>query len=158
MGYIESSLLPGERIVARAHLHRVVFTKPVLVALIGAGILWLQPATGAIITLIALAMTIPPFVNARTSEFGVTDKRVVIKVGVVRRRTIELLLRQIEAIAVDQSVMGRMLNYGTITLTGTGGVKEAFPNIARPLDFRRHVHAQSVTEDGTSPGASQRST
>jgi len=147
MGYIESSLLPGERIVARAHVHRIVFAKALAVALVGALALYFQPAAGAIVIVIGLAMAIPPLITAKSSEFGVTDKRVVIKVGVIRRRTIELLLRQIEAISVDQSVPGRMLNYGSITLTGTGGVKEVFHNIARPLEFRRYIQGQSVEED-----------
>lgn len=158
MGYIESSLLPGEMIVARARLHRIVFAKAVAVAVVGAVVLWFQPAAGAIVVLLALVMSIPPFVTLKTSEFGVTDKRVVIKVGLIRRRTIELLLRQIEAISVDQSVMGRIFNYGSITLTGTGGVKEVFHNIARPLEFRRHVQAQSVTEDAKLTATEHRGT
>lgn len=147
MGYIESSLLPGERVVARARLHWIVFAKALLAGLVGVAVLYWQPVAGAIIIAVGLVMAVPPLVTSKSSEFGVTDKRVVIKVGVVRRRTIELLLRQIEAISVDQTVTGRIFNYGSITLTGTGGVKEVFHNIAAPLEFRRHVQAQSVHED-----------
>jgi uncharacterized membrane protein YdbT with pleckstrin-like domain len=158
MGYLDSSLLPGEHVVARARVHRVVFTKAAIVAIAGAVVLWFQPAAGAVVALIALAMTIPPYITARTSEFGITDKRVIIKVGLVRRRTIELLLRQIEAISVDQTVAGRLLNYGSVTLSGTGGIREVFHNIARPLEFRRHIQGASVKEDeltgATAPDAS----
>ena len=147
MGYIESSLLPGEHIVARAHLHRIVFLKALIVGVAGVALLYWQPAVGAVITLVGLVMAIPPFITSKSSEFGVTDKRVVIKIGVVRRRTVELLLRQIEAISVDQTVAGRILDYGSITLSGTGGVKETFQNIARPLEFRRHIQSQNVAED-----------
>ena len=161
MGYIDSSLLPGEAVVARARLHRVVFAKAALVAVVGLIALYLSATrddvsviVGGVILVVALAMAIPPLVTSMTSEFGVTDKRVVIKVGMIRRRTVELLLRQIEAISVDQTVTGRMLNYGTITLTGTGGVKEEFHNIARPLEFRRAVHGQSVKDDAASASSS----
>lgn len=147
MGYIESSLLPGERIVARAHLHRIVFLKALIAGVTGVAVMYWQPAAGAAIAVAGLAMAIPPFITAKSSEFGVTDKRVVIKTGVVRRRTVELLLRQIEAISVDQTVAGRLFNFGSITLSGTGGVKETFENIARPLEFRRHIQAQNVAED-----------
>lgn len=147
MGYIESSLLPGERVIARAHLHRIVFLKAVIVAAAGVALVYWQPLAGAVVAIFGLAMAVPPFITAKSSEFGVTDKRVVIKTGVVRRRTVELLLRQIEAISVDQTVSGRILNYGSITLSGTGGVKETFQNIARPLEFRRHIQGQSVTEE-----------
>ena len=78
-------------------------------------------------------------IDYATSEFGVTNKRVFIKVGFLRRKTLELLLRHVEAISVDQSVMGRLLNYGSVTLTGTGGVREVFHNISKPLEFRRQI-------------------
>jgi hypothetical protein len=78
----------------------------------------------------------------------VTDKRVIIKVGWIQRRTLETMLGKVEGIGVDQTVIGRMLNFGTITVTGTGGTQERFTNIAAPLEFRRQVQAQvSATEE-----------
>lgn len=82
------------------------------------------------------------YITHKTSEFAVTDRRVVIKVGWIQRRTLETMLNKVEGIGVDQSIMGRMLGYGTITVTGTGGTKEPFTNIANPLEFRRQVQAQ----------------
>ena len=143
MGYIESNLLNDERVVHRATLHWLIFWKAALVAAAGAALLAIQPVVGAIVLLIGLMMAVPPLVASKTSEFGVTTRRVIIKTGFVRRRTLELLLRQVEAISVDQSLMGRMLNYGSVTLSGTGGVREIFHNIAAPLEFRRQI--QSLT-------------
>jgi uncharacterized membrane protein YdbT with pleckstrin-like domain len=98
------------------------------------------------------------------SEFAVTGKRVIIKVGVIRRRTLETMLSKVEAIEVDQTVVGRMLNYGTLIVTGTGGTKEAFKRISHPLEFRRQVQAAvSSAEDargyiapGSAAGAADR--
>jgi uncharacterized membrane protein YdbT with pleckstrin-like domain len=73
----------------------------------------------------------------------VTTKRVIIKVGLVRRRSVELLLRQVEAIRVEQGILGRILGYGTIIVGGTGGTAEPFSEIAAPLEFRRQVQMQS---------------
>lgn len=162
MSYLDSSLLPGERVVARARLHPIVYLRAAGVALAGVALLVtaaytdLPVAVGAAVVLVGVLFAVPPWIDARTSEFGVTDKRVVIKVGLVRRRTLELLLRQIEAISVDQSVPGRVFNYGTVSLTGTGGVKETFHAIARPLEFRRAIQAQSVSGDGPASGAAVR--
>ena len=77
-----------------------------------------------------------------SSEFAVTDKRVIVKIGWIRRRTMETMLNNVEAIGADQGVMARILGFGTITVTGTGGTKETFANIARPLEFRRQVQGQ----------------
>ena len=83
-----------------------------------------------------------PLVAYWTTEFGVTNKRMIVKVGFIRRRTLELLLRQVEALSVDQSLSGRMLDYGTITLSGTGGVREVFHRVREPLELRRRIQGQ----------------
>jgi uncharacterized membrane protein YdbT with pleckstrin-like domain len=143
MGYIESNLLPGETVVQRARLHWIVFLKAVAVVIVGVALLFLQPIVGAVVIGVGLLMAVPPWLERLTSEFGVTSKRVIIKVGLIQRRTLELLIRQVEAISVDQSLTGRILDFGTITLTGTGGVKETFHNIANPLEFRRSIQSLS---------------
>jgi len=143
MGYIEANLLSDEKVVYKARLHWLIFGKALLVAAAGMVLLAVEPTIGTLVVLVGVILALPPFVARKTSEFGVTSRRVIIKVGLVRRRTLELLLRQVEAIAVDQSIMGRMFNYGSITLTGTGGVREVFHDVAAPLEFRRQI--QSLT-------------
>ena len=145
MGYIEANLLPGETVVQRARLHWIVFLKAIAVAVVGLAVLIIQPLVGGVIVGIGLLMALPPWLARTTSEFGVTSKRVIIKVGLIQRRTLELLIRQVEAISVDQSLTGRIFNFGTITLTGTGGVKETFHNIANPLEFRRSIQSLSAS-------------
>ena len=145
MGYIESNLLPGESVVQRARLHWIVFLKAVAVVVVGLALLFLQPIVGAVVIGVGLLMAVPPWLERLTSEFGVTSKRVIIKVGLIQRRTLELLIRQVEAISVDQSLTGRIFDFGTITLTGTGGVKETFHNIANPLEFRRSIQSLSAS-------------
>jgi uncharacterized membrane protein YdbT with pleckstrin-like domain len=144
MGYIEANLLPGETVVQRARLHWIVFLKAIAVAVVGLGLLFFQPIVGAVVIAVGILMAIPPWLERLTSEFGVTSKRVIIKVGLIQRRTLELLIRQVEAISVDQSLTGRIFNFGTITLSGTGGVRETFHNISNPLEFRRSIQSLST--------------
>ena len=145
MGYIEANLLPGETVVQRARLHWIVFLKAGAVFIVGLALLYFDPKLiGLVVMAVGLIMALPPWISRVSSEFGVTSKRVIIKVGVIQRRTLELLIRQVEAISVDQSLTGRMLNFGTITLTGTGGVKETFHNISHPLEFRRSIQSLST--------------
>jgi uncharacterized membrane protein YdbT with pleckstrin-like domain len=157
MSYVEKHLLPGEEVRYRAHLHRVGFTGAYTIAGI-AGLtmvsLFLFPDTfprlwvGAGLALVAAAAVGWAEVRYRASEFAVTNKRVVIKIGWIKRRTIETLLSKVESIGVEQGISGRMVNRGTIVVTGTGGTEERFANIADPLEFRRQVQAQvSADED-----------
>ena len=144
MGYVDSSLLPDEQIVYKATLHWTIFWQCWVIILIGIVSLIFQPIVGGLIIFVGLLVGLRKFIEYKTSEFAVTTKRVIIKVGVFRRRTLELLLRQVEAISVEQTVLGRMLGYGSVTLTGTGGVREVFHNISSPLEFRRQIHSQAT--------------
>ena len=144
MGYIEANLLPDETVVLRARLHWLIFGKATLVVALGMILLAVEPTVGTLVVLVGLVMSLPAWIAYKTSEFGVTTKRVIVKVGLVQRQTLELLLRQVEAISVDQSIMGRMFNYGSVTLSGTGGVRGVFHNIAEPLEFRRKIQSQTA--------------
>jgi uncharacterized membrane protein YdbT with pleckstrin-like domain len=144
MGYIEANLLPEETVVHKATLHWMIFGKAMLVVILGIVLLAVEPTIGALVDAVGLVMALPALIAYKTSEFGVTTKRVIVKVGFVQRRTLELLLRQVEAISVEQNIMGRILNYGSITLSGTGGVREVFHNIAAPLEFRRRIQSQTA--------------
>ncbi len=134
--------------VYRARLHWIVFVKAVVVVALGLALLFvLGPGArwvGGAVVVVGLLLLVPPLVAYRTTEFGVTNKRVIVKTGFIRRHTLELLLRQVEAISVDQSLTGRLLGFGSITLTGTGGVREEFHRVVNPLDFRRRIQAQTA--------------
>jgi uncharacterized membrane protein YdbT with pleckstrin-like domain len=144
MGYIESNLLPDEQVVYKATLHWKIFLKSFSTLVAGTFLLVVEPISAGIVIFIGLLLGSYAFIEYKTSEFGVTTKRVIIKMGLLRRKTLELLLRQVEAISVEQSVLGRIFGFGSLTLTGTGGVKEVFHNISSPLEFRRRIHGQAV--------------
>ena len=132
MNYIESNLMAGEKIVGRAHLHWIIFFWPAVLALISVG-------AGAGLFIIAVLWGAVGFMNLQTSEFAVTNKRVLMKIGWIRRHSLELLLTKVESLQVHQGILGSSLNYGTIIVSGTGGAKEPFPRIAAPFDFRKRV-------------------
>ncbi len=97
---------------------------------------------GFLLLLLSAVTASYSYIAFRFSEFGVTNRRVLVKVGMIRRRSVELLLTKVEGIGVDQGVMGRLLDYGTIIITGTGGTKEPFGKIAKPFEFRKRVQEQ----------------
>jgi len=161
LGYVEQNLNPGERILYATHLHWLVLIRSILVDLIFslaglALIIWgfagthsqrgeAQAAEIAGTVLIAIGTFIFAIAAVRrnATEMAVTNKRVIIKVGVLRRRTVEMLNTKVEAIAVNQGLLGRIFGYGDIVVTGTGGTNEPFNGISAPLEFRRAVQAHS---------------
>ena len=153
MSYTESHLLPGETIKYQGSLHWFPFVFSYLLGLLFTGVgiagialeLWWVAIVGAVV---AIPTFVWLYITKKTSEFSVTDKRVIIKVGFIKRRTVETMLGKVESIGVQQSLLGRMFDFGTIMVVGTGGTEEAFHNIASPLEFRRQVQAEvSALED-----------
>ena len=150
MGYVDDHLLSGEKVMYRAHQHWIIFFWPVFILLAGAVFLILRPdiwIAGAAVIGAGLLLLIWPLIKYKTSEYAVTNKRLVVKLGLIQREADETLLSKIENIAVDQDIGGRILGYGTITITGTGGTREGFPRISAPMEFRRQVHAQIVEQE-----------
>ncbi len=149
MEYVERNLLPGEEVVYHTKLHTIIFLRPVIYAMLCFLFAQLSsPAQdsettgviGGLLVIVVIVSSISRFLNFTSSEFAVTNKRVLLKIGVFRRHTLELLLTKVEWIGVDQSILGRMLNYGTIFVSGTGGTRESFKTIHDPLEFRKYVH------------------
>lgn len=91
-----------------------------------------------------LTLFIKPMIERWTSEFAITNKRVIIKTGLVSRKTIEMNLLKIESVNVDQSILGRILGFGDITIIGTGGTKETFHKIKKPITFRKKFQELSL--------------
>jgi len=170
MSYIDSNLLDGEHVVFRTRLHWLLFMGPVLFIVIvlfpaawllssgtwflasgtWGGYAWVPIGLGALIL-------VATFIKRQSSDFAVTNKRVMMKVGVFHTRSIELLLNKIEAIAVEQTLVGRMFGYGDIVITGSGGTKEAFSRIQSPLEFRRAVQSVADVPVNSPPTTAPRS-
>lgn len=157
MSYIKKQLLPGEEIKYRGHLHRAIFAPAGFLGVLAIPALLVAMTSGDWPVFYALAAAaLIAYVWAQiiysTSEFAVTNKRVVIKVGWLNRRTVETMLSKVEGINVEQSFTGRILGYGCIVITGTGGSQEPFRNIGNPFEFRRQVQAQvSAIEEQRPP-------
>ena len=150
MSYVDSQLLPGENVMYRSKLHWQVFLVPgffagiLLLASIG---LFSSGAKGTGLSLLVLAviLILVPFLKRANSEFAVTNKRIIVKLGFFTTRTVELLHSKVEAISVNQGLLGKMLGYGDIVVTGTGGTREEFKAVASPLELRRAVQAATTS-------------
>lgn len=101
-----------------------------------------------LLLVIPLGILASAIVTVRTSELVITDRRVLIKVGFIQRHTFEMFISKIESVAVFQSMMGKLLDYGTVTIRGTGGSSESFGTIAAPLQFRDAIQLVQSNSEG----------
>jgi uncharacterized membrane protein YdbT with pleckstrin-like domain len=144
MSYVDNSLIPDEQVVFRTRLHLIIFFIPIVLLAISVCLfIYTVPVAAESVLAVAVLWFLVKYVDYASSEFAVTNKRVIIKVGVLRRRTVEMLNTKVEAVSVNQGILGRILGYGNIVVTGTGGTNEPFNGISSPLEFRRAVQAHS---------------
>jgi uncharacterized membrane protein YdbT with pleckstrin-like domain len=148
MSYIEDNLMKGENLVYSGKLHWIVFIWPAIFFFVGITFSFDSVAVGGLFFFFAAITGIPLFINYMTSEFGITNKRVIVKVGFIRRNSIEILLNKVEAIQVNQNIWGRILGFGSIRVSGTGGTIDPFHNIDAPFEFRKQAQEQiSAVQD-----------
>jgi uncharacterized membrane protein YdbT with pleckstrin-like domain len=160
MSYVEKNLIAGETVVYTTRLHWIVLIWPIVLGLlfgvpgltllvrafagltVRGGASSLMVPVGFLLLIVAGVCIGLGILKRNATEMAVTDKRLVVKVGVASRRTLELLLSKVESIGVEESVTGRILGYGTVVVRGTGGTPEPFDRVAHPIEFRKQVQQQ----------------
>jgi len=150
--YVDSNLSKGEEVIVRAHVSWLSFLSNIIVAvlilliallMLGASASSNQGSPGVIswfLLFLSLFMLTNIAIQILTTELALTNKRIIAKFGFIRRSTIELRLEKVESININQSLLGRLLGYGTIVIKGTGGTGTPIPSIQKPLEFRRIVN------------------
>jgi uncharacterized membrane protein YdbT with pleckstrin-like domain len=163
MSYVRKVLQPGETVIATGKFHWIIYLQAasfVLSGIVLFFILTLSSArnvvsneTGfsgrgfaALVLLAFLVLASISFVRAWfiqwTTELAITDRRVIYKTGFIKRITAEMNMDKVETVNVDQPVLGRLLNYGTIHIRGTGTGIEHLHRISSPLELRTAVTAK----------------
>ena len=153
--YVNSTLLPGEVVIYRANvslwtqfsqLLLGVLLVAVGVALINVYWATIKESTAELslslfVVGIGLVSLLWAYVRYKTTEFAVTDKRIIAKTGLITRNTVEMFLDKVESLNVEQSVLGRVLDYGTVGIRGTGVTEEVMRNISNPVKLRKQFMA-----------------
>ena len=148
--YVSQNLMPDETILYAASIHPLILFPPAILFLcffLGPIMLIAEWGTGIVIVFILLGLSSPYFaikalIILLTTECVLTDRRVLAKTGLISRESIELLLGKVEGLQVKQGILGRIFNFGTIIISGTGGSKSPFRGITEPLHFRKRVQEQ----------------
>ncbi len=140
--YVEGALVKDEKIVHLGHLS--LWSMWHLIAL---GIV----LTPVVIGLVFLAMA---YVRYSSTELAITNKRVIVKHGFIRRRTVEININKVESIQVDQAILGRLFNFGTLVIAGAGDPQAPIAGISAPMEFRKaFIEAQDQARSGAGLGA-----
>ncbi len=124
--YVDTVLISGETVLHRGRVSLWPHAPKIVLGIL------LLPLLG-----LGLVFLVWVFVIYKTTEIAITNKRIIAKFGFISRRTVEINLQKIESIQVDQNVLGRLLDYGTINVAGAGTPSLTVPGIKDPLQFRK---------------------
>jgi uncharacterized membrane protein YdbT with pleckstrin-like domain len=163
---VRRNLLPGERVMGTTRLTWAIYLGPQFGVVFGivlavAGFILVgryqvqdellrtvAPIPGGLIALASLLTLFGKWVDRATTEFVCTDRRVLIKTGLIVTHLEEMLLTKVEAIRFDQGLVGKMMGFASLTVTGSGGTNRKCANIERPHDFYRYVQEQVAITQG----------
>ena len=153
--YIDDILQPGEKVLYSTNAHWIFFLPAILLWVLaavffllsgmvpaGSALIVVCWALAAIIAVVALYRTVTAWFHRWTTETDVTNLRVVHKTGFISRKTFEMSLDKVESVDVTQSIMGRVFDFGDVTIMGVGEGKETITTIASPLAFRNSITAR----------------
>ena len=152
--YIDEILQPGEKVLYSTNAHWIFFLPAIagwIVAIVFVVLSYLVPAgapallclsMAAISAVVALYKTVTAWFHRWTTETDVTNLRVIHKTGFITRKTFEMSLDKVESVDVNQSILGRIFNYGNVTIRGVGEGVETIKTIASPLAFRNSITAR----------------
>ena len=152
--YIDDILQPGEKVLYSTNAHWIFFLPAIIgwilvgVFLVLSGMVPAGPSVliclslAAISAIAALYKTVTAWFHRWTTETDVTNFRVVHKTGFIKRQTFEMSVDKVESVDVDQSILGRIFNYGDVTVLGVGEGGKTLDMIASPLAFRNAITAR----------------
>jgi uncharacterized membrane protein YdbT with pleckstrin-like domain len=152
--YIDDILQPGEKVLYSTNAHWIFYLPAIAAWIVALAFLVLSRVVtadtpvllclslAAIAALAGLYWAAKAWFHRWTTETDVTNLRVVHKTGFIKRRTFEMSLDKVESVDVNQSILGRLLNYGNVTVRGVGEGAETIETIASPLEFRNHITAR----------------
>lgn len=143
------SLSSDERVIYSTRFSKRIFFKPFVVSVLALVVAFIFRSIAAeyahycfwIFIAVAVFSLVSPFTKYFLSQFVVTNQRVVIRHGFLARTSYEMILKKIESISVNQSLLDRFIwGSGTLVITGTGGTHEEFPNVGGAVAFQEHLN------------------
>jgi len=148
MSYVQRVLQPGEQVRHTSSIHWIVYWPGIGVAILAVVAYWLSGTllltgfwryTAYALALVAVVFLIQEWFQCWITEIAVTNRRIIYKKGLIRRQTNEMNMDKVESAKIDQSILGRILDYGNVTILGTGEGFETLRAIASPIELRNSV-------------------
>jgi uncharacterized membrane protein YdbT with pleckstrin-like domain len=151
MSFIEKNLSANEQILYRGKIHWCIYLRCVFFFIVAFLANDLSMGFAGLIFFLGIISLVLAILSTNSAEFAITNKRVILKTGVLKRKFVELQLNKSEGLRIEQGIIGRMFNFGTIKIT-SAGVTEDFKYLTKPFEFKKQVN--NAIEGAFNPGVS----
>ena len=128
MGYVQDTIGNNEKIIYTVKFHWM-YTLVAFLNLLFLGIF-----------IIGIIKFLRMIINKWTTERVLTNLRYIQKTGWIKRDTEEISISKIEEVDLKQSVLGRILGFGSINISGTGSGQITLKSIDDPLMFQKNLN------------------
>jgi uncharacterized membrane protein YdbT with pleckstrin-like domain len=154
MSYVTHVLQPNEKILKISKKHWIVYGRALLFLIVGIALISLEyiffdsepvmSITGVALGALTLVYAAKGWFERWTTEIAVTDKRIIYKTGFIKRHTKEMNMDKVASVDVDQSVLGRLLDFGSVEILGAGGAGgfERLNEIDSPIELRNAIEVR----------------
>jgi len=148
MSYVQRVLQSGEKVRHVSSIHWIVYWPGAAVALLTVVAFWFSETrhltgfwrySAYAFLLVAVVLLVQEWLQWWVTEIAVTNRRVIYKTGLIQRQTNEMNMDKVESVQINQSILGRMLDFGTVTILGTGEGFETLRTIASPMELRNSI-------------------
>jgi uncharacterized membrane protein YdbT with pleckstrin-like domain len=148
--FLKDDLMPGENVVFNTTVSPVLYFLPTMFVIVGFGMFGFSKWIALLAIAIGAFHFVSTFLNIKSSIYAVTNKRVVIKTGFIRRDSLDISINRIEGVSLEQNIAGRIFNFGNVYINGVGGDKAKAEFVGDPVGFKRSI--QEVLNDGYTNG------
>ncbi len=139
MSFVQQSLLKDEVIEYQANISPWAFTTRIIIGSLALFFTVVVPDLAIILLPFSIIVFGLAYLEYKSTELALTNKRIVAKFGFIKRETVELKLDKVESVQLGQGILGRILNFGDVIVAGAGTPKAPIPYIASPMKFRTRV-------------------
>ncbi len=145
MGHIDKNLLNNEYVLKRGNVSFTAYLGPILILILG------FVTAIFIIGIVLIVYASVAIARLASIEVAVTNKRVVGKIGIFAKNSLDLRLTKLEGVSVRRGLLGAMFNYGSVSISGSGQSRITFPGMQNPENLRRSFLNASEQADQNAP-------
>lgn len=150
MNYLKDIFLKDEKIRYKAKYHYMIYILPFILFIVAIGIIVFGKEK-IILSLYFIGLSylfaLYIFLKNKYSDFVITNKRLIMKTGLLYKKSVDILLKDVGFYRVKQSIIGELFGYGSFVISMTSNKEIVFRKISNPDAFKDRLDKELFNRD-----------